>query len=300
MKSLLKATLYHSKALFAKTAFLSIFSFFVIVSSFSPAHAIENTMFEGYYKVLLSNVHAGYAVQKYTFDPKKKEFHSVYYVYVRLSPDGKKYSTESLSAVSNEKFHPISYQYTAIANGKPIIIDAKVIKNDILQAKINKDGKTTMKQEKVPKGAFFSTMLLQLVLQNGLQVGKSFSYKAVAEEDAKVVGGTLSVTKEQKFAGLNAHKLEYKFKDIESDAYVSDDGHVLSSEARAQGVRTLLVATPAEAKGNFPFPTKTLKTLFGNIPDGKENSLAKQKSSPKKLPGPQVPTDTLRTGKSGP
>lgn len=296
MKNFLKITIYSSKRALITTALLSGLA---LLTSFSPAFAQESTIFEGYYKVLLSNVHAGYAVQRYTFNAQKKQFKSIYYVYVRLSPDGKKYTTESLTALSNEKFHPVSYQYTAISDGKPIAIDGQV-KNDILVANINKGGKSTTSKVKVPKGAFFSTMLLHLVLQNGLKVGKSFSFNAVAEEDAKVLGGTLSVTTEQKIKGVNTHKLEYDYKNVKSEAYVSDEGHVLSSDAPAQGVSTVLVAEASEARGNFPFPEKTLKTLFGSVPSGKENTIAKLKSSKNtKLAPPTSPTDTLRTGKSG-
>ena len=291
-KSLLKNTLYINKSALAKTALLLGL---VLTTSFGPVSAFANTIFEGYYKVLLSNVHAGYAVQRYEFDPAKKEFVSTYYVYVRTSPDGKRFTSESLTARSNEKFHPLGYQYTAIVDGKPIAIDTKAAGGK-LTGTMQRDGKKTPITTVVPEGAFLSTMLLHLVLQNGLKVGKAFSYKAVAEEDAKVLDGTLKVASEQKYKTVNAFKLEYEFKDIKSEALISEEGHVLYSNAPAQGVATELVDTPSLAKGSFPFPEKTLKTLFGNIPAGAQNTLAKLKSSAVK---PTSPTDTLKTGGSG-
>lgn len=287
----MKITVHNSKALIAKTALLLGL---VLASSFSPVQAVANTIFEGYYKVLLSDVHSGYAVQRYSFDPNKKQFDSTYYVYVRTSPDGKKYTSESLSAKSNDKFQPLSYQYTAIIDGKPVLIDAKALKGKLVGAKSQGQQKVGLSTA-IPEGTFLSTMLLHLVLQNGLKVGKAFSYKAIAEEDGKVFPGSLKVASERKYKGVNTFKLEYDFKSIKSEALISEEGNVLHSLAPAQNVATELVADPAEAKGNFPFPEKTLKTLFGNIPSGKENTLAKLKSSAVK---PTTATDTLRTGKS--
>lgn len=292
INSLLKTTVNNSKPLKAKTALL--LGLVLAASIFSPVSLWGSTIFEGYYKVLLSDVHAGYAVQRYSFDSAKKEFTSTYYVYVRTSPDGKKYTSESLSAKSNDKFQPISYQYTAIIDGKPVLIDAKSVKGKLV-GETMRDGKKGKLSTPIPEGTFLSTMLLHLVLQNGLKVGKAFSYKAIAEEDGKVFPGSLKVASERKYKGVNTFKLEYDFKDIKSEALISDEGNVLYSLAPAQSVATELVANPAEAKGSFPFPEKTLKTLFGNVPSGKENTLAKLKSSEVK---PTTATDTLKTGKS--
>ncbi len=248
---------------------------------FSSSLGRAEVIFEGYYKVYLSNEHSGYAIQRYEFDAAKKEFTSTYYIYVRTSPDGKKFISESLAAKSDDKFHPKNYQYTAILEGKPMTVDAKFSGN-MMTAKIRKaenKGKPKTVKRKIPEGTFLSTMLLYLILQKGMSVGKNFSYNAVAEEDAEILPGTVKVTAEEKHRGMQAYKLEYSFKNVPSSAYISQNGHVLDTKAPQQNVATELVASASEARQSFPFPQKTLKALFGNVPTGQVNALTQQKSS---------------------
>lgn len=242
----------------------------------SRASAVADVMFEGYYKVTISNVHSGYAIQKYEWDNKTKLFTSTYFVYVRTTPDGSKFTTESLVAKSNEKFQPVSYQYTALLEGKGVQVDAK-FNNGKMAATVKQNGKATKKTKVLPKGSFLSTMLLQLIMQNGLKTGKGFSFNAMAEEDAEVYPGTANVEGESKYMGRDAFKLRYEFKGIKSIAYIDTHGEVLFSEAPAQSVSTELVTDPSQARLAFSFPEKTLKTLFGGIPTGQRNSLAEDK-----------------------
>jgi hypothetical protein len=243
-----------------------------------PVLAKAEVIFEGYYKVNLEGEHRGYAIQRYEFDGNKKEFTSTYFIYVRISPDGKRFTTESLVAKSNDKFQPLNYQYTAILEGKPLIIDAKFDGRN-LRATVKREGKDERKTRVIPEGSFLSTMLLHLILQNGLKVGKGFSYNAIAEEDVEVRSGTARVAAETTYKGIKAFRLEYDFKDIASVAMIAESGHVLFSEAPLQKVSTELVANPNEARGNFSFPEKTLKTLFKGLPEGKKNILAQAQST---------------------
>lgn len=257
-----------------------------LFANLTPAQAKAEVIFEGFYKVSLNDVHSGYAIQKFELDAKSKEFKSIYYIYVRTSPDGKKFLTESLVSKSNDKFHPKSYNYTAIVDGKPVTIDAKFT-DKTMKANINKDGKPQKVTKNIPKGTFMSSMLLFLILQKGVGVGKNFSYNAIAEEDAQIMPGTVAVTSEVPYKGIKSFKLDYSFKNVKSIAYIAESGHVLYSEAPAQKVMTELVDNASAATLNFPFPKKTLKTLFGEIPTGQKNILAERKSSPKQEPKPE-------------
>jgi hypothetical protein len=274
---------YFSKQKLSTTVARGIFTFLITLS---PALGFAEVHFEGYYKVTIAGVHTGYAIQRFDFDTGAKQFTSTYYVYVRTSPDGKKFTTESLVAKSNEKFEPISYQYTAILEGNPIQIDAKF--NGLnMTAVMKRAGKPTTIKRDLPKGSFLSTMLLQLILQNGLKTGKGFSFNAVAEEDAEVRPGTARVVGEMKYKNRDAFRLEYEFKGINSVAYIDTAGQVLFSEAPAQSVSTELVSDPSQARLNFSFPEKTLKTLFGGLPTGQKNSLTgSEAQQPKSSPAP--------------
>jgi hypothetical protein len=255
--------------------------FWVLALNFSPVWG--EVLFEGYYKVNLADVHSGYAIQKYEFNPSAKEFTSTYFVYLRTKPDGSKFSTESLKAKSNDKFQPLNFQYTAILEGKPVQIDAK-FKGQKLTGTLKKDGRDQALNRTIDKGAFLSTMLLQLVLQNGLKVGKGFVFKAIAEEDAQQSDGNAKVEGQMKYKGRDVFQLSYTFKGISSVAKIDTAGQVLFSEARAQGVSTELVASADEAKAGFSFPEKTLKTLFGEVPAGRKNSLVSAPLAPAPSP----------------
>lgn len=285
--------MFFNQSHFIKAAATKVATCLLMVAgiTLSPVLVKSEVMFEGFYRVTIENVHSGYAVQRYDFDVGKKEFTSTYYVYVRTSPDGKKFTTESLVAKSNDKFEPISYQYTAILDGKPIQIEAK-FKGLAMTAVVKRDGKPMTVKRDLPKGSFASTMLLQLILQNGLKTGKGFSFNAVAEEDAEVRPGTARVVGEVKYKGRDAFKLEYEFKGISSIAFIDTTGHVLFSEAPAQSVSTELVSDPSQARLSFPYPEKTLKTLFGGLPTGQKNGLV---ASPKS--SPPLPSDEQKTKK---
>lgn len=274
----MKTSKYSSKI---STRHLVILLCVFLHSIFSRA----DVLFEGYYKIFLSGVHSGYAIQKYELNAAKKEFTSTYYLYVRTSPDGSKSNAESLIAVSDDGFKPKSYQYTALLNGSPMTIDASFVK-DKIQAKVMKDGKPQSISQLLPKGSFLSTMLLYMVLQKGLKTGAAYSFNAVAEEDGQIYPGNLKVIKEDTYKGHSVFKLEYDFKGIPSMAFVSFNGNVLYTEATAQRVETELVTSPSDARVNFPFAEKTITKLFGGIPAGQINFLVEKQTARKSSPTP--------------
>jgi hypothetical protein len=255
---------------------------------FGLAHARAEVLFEGYYKILMSGVHSGYAIQKYELDSNKKEFKSSYYIYVRTSPDGSKSATESLVAFSDDAFRPKKYEYTAVIDGKPMTIDATFSK-DKLSAKINKSGAASTQTAVLPKGTFLSTMLLYMVLQKGMKVGSGYSFKALAEEDAKIYDGTLKVVKETPYKSQNVFELVYLFKGVEAKALVSASGHTLYTNAELQKVETELVTNPMDARANFNFPEKTIKRIFGDIPKGVTHSIIQKPVMPKSPPAQTTP-----------
>ena len=257
--------------------------------SFSQKVEAE-VLFEGYYKVTLSGVHAGYVIQRYEFDAKKKEFTGMSYAYVRFTPDGKQFLTESLVAKADDAFHPLSYQFSGLTTesdpatgqikNKISSIDGKFKKvGDKTEGALTglKDGKNFRNTIKFERGVFLSNFLIYLMLNKGFKAGVGGGFKALAEESGEVSSGKYKIEKEEKHKGIDAFKIKWDFKNMESISFISATGQALATESPAQGVAQELVATRAAAVGALPFAEKSVKALFGAIPEGQKNSIAEKK-----------------------
>lgn len=253
-------------------------------------------MFEGYSAVRSGSTPIGYTILRYEFDAKKKQFTSTSFLKTNAAGNN---VTESLKAVSNDKFQPISYSYTTKVGDTVKIIDAKFTNNE-MNATIS-DGKNIQKV-KVPvkKGTFLSTFLGYLMLQNGYKVDKKFTYSAIAEEDGAAYSGEAFIKAEEDFKGQKTFRILNKFKGAEFISFVNPKGEVIGTVSPLQDISTELMATPAEATKGLVVPADALKTLFGSVPSGKTNSVASKVSqlTPTKSPAPSVPINP--PGKSGP
>jgi hypothetical protein len=252
-----------------------------------------NVLFEGYSKILLGGVHAGYVVLRYEFDPKKKQFHATYLV---KTGDLGGNILESLKAVADQELKPISYEYTSLVDKQQTkIIDAKFTKDQMVATV--KHGKTQKKLiEKLPKGAFLGIFLYYVILRSpsGLKTETRYDYKAVAEEDAKIQDGVAIIGKEEKFNGIRAFKASNTFKDVKYVFYLTDTGEALMSETPAANLKTILVAKPQEATAKFPVPTGIMKSLFGEVPLGLANTVSRNlKAEAAKI---SEPTPTKQDG----
>jgi hypothetical protein len=233
-----------------------------------------NVLFEGYSKVLLKGVHVGFVILRYEFDPAKKQFKATYLV---KTDDNGGNILESLKAVSDLELRPISYEYTSlVGKSQTKVIDAKFSK-DKMSATI-KSGKTQKKVvENIPKGTFLGIFLYYVILRSptGMKTDSTYNYKAVAEEDAKVYDGIAVVKNEEKFNGIRAFRATNKFKDQSYNFYLTDAGEALMTDSPLSNVKTILVAKPEEATANQKIPTAILKSLFGGVPAGTANTVAK-------------------------
>lgn len=251
----------------------------------SPLHAGE-IMFDGYYRVELEGKHVGFVVQRYEFDSSKKNFTSTIFTKMKI---GTLLRQESLKAVSSDKFQPLSFQYTFSEGDSIKTVDA-IYKNqaDKVTASLTiNDGKNTKALTSVsPKGTFLSSFLAYLMLQSGIDVGKKFAYSAVAEEDGNSYRGEAWVKEPAKFAGQDAMRVVNKFKGESFVSYVNKKGDVLGTESPKQNLNTILVASPALATEDQTVPNKILRQLFGDIPLGKVNPIARAGSEkePEKVP----------------
>ncbi|MCB0391387.1 MAG: hypothetical protein KDD58_08850, partial [Bdellovibrionales bacterium] len=252
-----------------------IFWHILFVSSFLLGpFAKAEVMFEGYYQIKLGSVHSGFVIQQYSFDNKKKLFSSTYYIKTnQLAGD----ITESLKATANDKFEPVSYQYTSKTGNTIKTIDAS-FKNNKMMAVVS-DGKLGNKVEfDLPKGTFLSTFLAYMMLSRGISKGKVYNYKGLAEEDAKVYDGKALIQQQEDKYNLTAYKILNEFKGTKFISTMTDKAEVLDTKSPVQQIETVLVKTPAEATKGFQVNSKTLRLLFGRVPSGKINQLTKANS----------------------
>ncbi len=250
---------------------ISLFGIILLgLSLATQSHA--EIMFEGYSIIRTGTTPIGYTIQRYEFDAKKKQFTSTSYLKTNEAGGN---ITESVKAVANDKFQPISYQYTTKIGDQLKMIDAK-FKKDEMSGTIS-DGKNKQALKvKVKKGTFLSTFLGYLMLQSGYKVDKKFSYSAIAEEDGGAYSGEAYIKSEEDYKGQKVFRILNNFKGTQFVSFVTAKGEVLGTQSPLQNLSTELVANPAEATKGFVVPSDTLKILFGTVPTGKINVFGKK------------------------
>lgn len=250
---------------------LFIFSCVIVLSGFAARAEI---LFEGYSKVMSGGVHVGFVVTRYDFDPKKKQFTCTYLMKTSELAGN---MLESIKAVAKDDMTPVAYSYTSLSGGQTKTIDAK-FEGGKFTATV-KDGANVSKINKpLPKGVFLSYFLAYEMLKNpkGITPGTKYEYQAIAEEDGSIVKGMAFVKGVEDFNGIKAYKILNDFKDTKFTSYLSEKGEVLSAKAPVQSIATELVPQASMATANFQVPTALLKTLFGDVPVGNKNELAKK------------------------
>jgi hypothetical protein len=244
----------------------------------APTKSEGSVLFEGYSKVLLGGVHIGYVVQRYEFDTKKKEFVSTYFLKTNALGGN---VTESLKARATSGFKPVSYQYTEMVGAKTKTIDA-AFSGDVMTAVV-KDGDkppTTIKKN-LPKGTFPSTFLAYMMQSSkeGIKTGVRYGFNAIAEEDAGVYPGEAYVAGQEIYNGMPAFKVFNQFKGARFASYVTPQGDVLATRSPVQGIATEVVPSIKEATEGHSVTTSNLTLLFGKVPEGKQNAVARRAST---------------------
>jgi hypothetical protein len=102
----------------------------------------------------------------------------------------------------------------------------------------------------------------------GLSLGTKYDFDAWAEEDATVYSGESWVQKTSQWQGRETSQILNQFKNSRYITWLNLKGEIMGTHSPAEGVRTELVATLAEAAGPVPIKNKSLITLFGYIPQG--------------------------------
>jgi len=131
----------------------------------------------------------GYSIQKYEFDSATKQFVST--SFLKTNEMGGN-TTESIKTYADENFKPVKYLYTFLSGtGESKTIDGQIKGEKLLATVKAGSGKQNKIVADMPKGVFFSQFLVYVILKSpsGLSAQNSFSYKAIAEEDASVTSG---------------------------------------------------------------------------------------------------------------
>lgn len=240
-----------------------------------PTAAKPDILFEGYSKIMLGDKHIGYTIQRFEFDPKKKEYSMVYYL--KTSPPANDV-IESLKARSTYDLKPISYQYTSLAGGRPHIVDASFTNGTMTVTELV-NGKRTMKTPvKVPPGTFLSSFLGYLMLQQkeAVKVGNKYAYQAIAEEDGNLYKGEAFIKAQEQNHGLNTYRILNNYKGVQFVSFMTSQGEVIATESAAQGISTELVANIQEATKGQSVNSNQLTQLFGSVPKGQDNAIARK------------------------
>lgn len=255
---------------------------------YSPVNA--ETLFEGYSRVLLGGSHVGFFVSRYEFDLKKKQFHATYLL--KTNETGGSIN-ESLKAIANEKLEPVSYQYNSANKTMVKTIDATFAKNK-MKAKVTINGKTQKLERTIPSGVFLSSFLSYVILKSpeGMKTGTKYEYQAIAEEDGELTNGVALVKETETYKGLKGFKVVNDFKGMQFVSLATDKGEVLYTSEPVQGIATELAVEPRIATEGFSVSEKNLKSLFGAVPKGVENSLSKIVSSAVQTPSPIAPVQS--------
>lgn len=250
-----------------------------------------DVLFEGYSKILMGDKQVGYTIQRFDFNPKTKEYSTVYYL--RTQPPANDL-IESLTARSTFDLKPIAYSYTEVAGGKVRLVDA-TFKNGVMTATSLQNGtRTTMPPKKLEPGVFLASFLGYLMLQQKepVKVGNKYSYKAIAEEDGGIYAGEAFVKSQEQQKGLQTFKILNTYKGAQFVSYMTPKGEVISTDSAAQGISTELVANIDEATRGFGVNNNQLTQLFGAVPKGQDNAVAKH-STGEPLGGAPTKQQTL-------
>lgn len=249
---------------------------------FSSLFAFSSTIFEGYYKVMQMDQHIGFVIIRHSLDPKNSQFQIQ--TYLRLSKRGFD-MTETLSTVSDSGLKPIKYSYTGMDKTKSktidleLVIDKKTKAESLAGVGVEAKNKLTLSVP-MEKGVFFSSALYPMMLRSpaGIKTDTSFEFSAVAEETAQVHTGTSKVEKNMVTLGnQQVFKVSNSFAGSTYDSFITPNGEILSTNNSSTGIKTELVRQKEEAIQDIKINKKTIEKIFGQLPEGKINSLHAKK-----------------------
>jgi hypothetical protein len=151
----------------------------------------------------------------------------------------------------------------------------------VFDGTIRSNGETKKINKKFKPGIFLSSFLTLMMLQSkaGLATNNRYEYEAIAEEDGELSRGVASVESSKEFNGEKVFVVKNTYKEKSFVNLVNPRGETLLIDSPDQKIKAELVATSTEATQNMPLNNEIIKTVFGDIPAGNENVLAKRAKS---------------------
>jgi len=248
-----------------------------------------DVLYEGWHKVLSAGQHIGYFVLQYKLDDKTKKFSMTSFLKTNAAGNN---VTEALQAESLQLTNPkqwvlpVKYKYTykegkkfktidasfkeekaPITAGGPKGTSSKQEKILRMKAEVNEDGKKKKVDLKLGPNTFLSSFLIHIILQSkeGLKIGSSYSYTAIAEEDAQPYDGYANVKEIEKINGKDAFKVINEFKKIRFISLLTAKGEILGTKSPLLSIASEESTKDIATKG-IGVDIQTIKTLFGEIP----------------------------------
>ena len=245
--------------------------------------ATAATLFEGWSKVSISGKHVGYLVLRIDFDEKKKEFRSTHFLKTNTDSGS---LTESLVARADTAFKPIAYQYTNIVGPKATLIDA-TFKAGKMTAVVTEGKEKKTITNTMPKNTILSSLLAYALLQGkeGMKKGAKYEYQGIIEESALITKGEAYIAEEETFEGIPVFRVLNTINGSKFVNLATHKAEILAVTSPSIGLEAKLVPTMEEAVGGLGINAPALTQLFGSVPKGKENEIARRSA----MPAPKTP-----------
>ncbi len=243
-------------------------SFFYIFIFFLSALTHAQVLQEGGYQILSEKKVVGFLVQRYELDKETKTLKHIYYLQ-RSTPNGP--IKESLVAESHQDFRPLEYIFTSFSDTQSKTIEAQFT-SEVMTVTLTENQKKTSLQKRIPKGAFLSSFLIYLIIQNKPTIKSSYHYRAILEKEASLFTGEVTLmnileSQSPLSKGGTGFKVLNTFQGKKEIQYIRASGVLFKREfaglsiERAQSIIDIM--TPMNP------PLHQLNRLFsGNLPKG--------------------------------
>lgn len=281
------ASLWHKTQAQEKLRLMKKIGFVFAIFLFSAA-AQADLIFEGYYKIVKEDIHIGYTILRFEYDPAKQEMIAT--SFIKTAPQFSDL-TESYVARSNTGYQPISLQFTSVDSSKRKMLISAKMAGENLVGEIVSNGPPKKLNIKIKKGVFFSSFLPFLMLKAGIKTGLGFTYYAITEESGEVQEGTANINKNMDdIKGQKVFRVSNKFMGIQYTSLIAANGEILYVDSPAQKTSTELTTKELATK-DMPVPQSIISNLFGGSPAGTKNSLSA--NAPAKAAAPPAKTDSV-------
>jgi hypothetical protein len=248
---------------------ISLASVLMILSLLNQ-QAQARVLFEGFYKLEVKGLHAGYEIIRHSLDEQKNERTFAYYW---MKQDGAVTTVTGVSTISTTDFKPIRY-LTWVALDGNVAYTRGVFQDGHLRitrtverghsSQILASGKKS-----APRDAVFSALISQIqAARTGYRQGERVSFVGLSEETSTFDIGEFWIGGSNVVAGQTAYHVICTFLNERFELVTARNGEILATRSNEMNQITYLVPTLDEAVGTFGLNTGLLVKTFGDVPYG--------------------------------